>query len=231
VCGGQVNTASASGDTVGGGLGNTAGGGNATVPGGSNNTALGAVSFAAGRRAKAKDDGSFVWGDSTDADVSSSGINQFLARASGGVIFFSSSDLSTGVKLPAGGGAWSSLSDRGSKENFRLVDGKELLAKLSRVPLLTWNYRSQSADVRHIGPTAQDFRAAFGLGEDEKHISTIDAEGIALAGVQELYRIIQEKDRKIASFEEKLKRLEQRLAQVEDQKARRGVSTENLNVR
>ena len=32
---------------------------------------------------------------------------------------------------------------------------------------------------------AQDFRAAFGLGEDDKHISAIDEGGVALAAVQE----------------------------------------------
>jgi len=57
----------------------------ATVPGGRNNTAGGDYAFAAGRRAKANHDGTFVWADSTDADFRSSGINQFLIRANGGV--------------------------------------------------------------------------------------------------------------------------------------------------
>jgi hypothetical protein len=33
---------------------------------------------------------------------------------------------------------------------------------------------------------AQDFRAAFGLGADERHIGTIDESGVALAAIQAL---------------------------------------------
>jgi uncharacterized coiled-coil protein SlyX len=33
---------------------------------------------------------------------------------------------------------------------------------------------------------AQDFRAAFGLGDDDKVISTVDADGVALAAAQAL---------------------------------------------
>jgi hypothetical protein len=51
-----------------------------------------------------------------------------------------------------------------------------------------WNYKSEDATVRHIGPTAQDFYAAFGLGGDDRSISTIDPSGVALAAIQELYR-------------------------------------------
>ena len=68
-----------------GGENNTASGVRAVVPGGEANSAAGAYSFAAGRRAKANHQGSFVWADSTDADFSSTGINQFLIRANGGV--------------------------------------------------------------------------------------------------------------------------------------------------
>jgi len=57
----------------------------ATVPGGFSNTAAGIYSLAAGNRAKALHPGSFVWGDATAADVSSTGSNQFIIRASGGV--------------------------------------------------------------------------------------------------------------------------------------------------
>jgi hypothetical protein len=35
---------------------------------------------------------------------------------------------------------------------------------------------------------AQDFHRLFGLGEDERYINMIDASGIALAAIQELYR-------------------------------------------
>ena len=61
-----------------------------------------------------------------------------------------------------------------------------MLQKLAAMPIRTWSYKAQDAAVRHAGPTAQDFHAAFGLGEDARRISTIDADGIALAGVKAL---------------------------------------------
>ncbi|UCB53035.1 MAG: hypothetical protein JSV10_02810, partial [Candidatus Zixiibacteriota bacterium] len=85
VGGGGGNTASAGGATVGGGSANTASGLNATVPGGHMNTAAGSYSFACGNRAQADHSGTFVWADGTDADFASTGGNQFLIRASGGV--------------------------------------------------------------------------------------------------------------------------------------------------
>ena len=85
VSGGQLNTANNGAATVGGGYKNEANGTYSTVPGGSDNVAQGDYSFAAGRRAKASNQGTFVWSDSTDADFSSTGANQFLIRANGGV--------------------------------------------------------------------------------------------------------------------------------------------------
>ena len=85
VGGGQLNTASGAYATVGGGNLNVASGFGATVPGGQSSQAQGNWSFAAGLRAKANHQGAFVWGDSTDVDFTSTGGNQFLIRATGGV--------------------------------------------------------------------------------------------------------------------------------------------------
>jgi hypothetical protein len=85
VGGGVFNTANDYYATVGGGYGNTASGKFAAVAGGRSNIASGDYSFAAGRRANAVHSGTLVWADSTDADFTSTGNNQFLIRASGGV--------------------------------------------------------------------------------------------------------------------------------------------------
>lgn len=85
ILGGAQNTATQKGASVGGGENNEAGGAFAVVPGGENNVAGGQYSLAAGRRAKANHNGSFVWADSTDADFTSSTSDQFLIRADGGV--------------------------------------------------------------------------------------------------------------------------------------------------
>jgi hypothetical protein len=85
VSGGFGNAATGMSSAVGGGEANTSSGSYSVVPGGTLNSAAGDYSFAAGRRAKANHDGTFVWADSTDADFASTGENQFLIRASGGV--------------------------------------------------------------------------------------------------------------------------------------------------
>jgi len=120
------------------------------------------------------------------------------------------------VRLPAGGGSWSSISDRALKENFVQMKGKEVLAKLMAVPVTAWNYKAQEVSIRHMGPMAQDFYAAFGLGEDDKHISTVDADGVALAAIQGLQEIVKEKDAKIFRLEEKNAELERRLKVLEE---------------
>jgi hypothetical protein len=216
VAGGANNTASGQLATVGGGALNIASGELATVPGGNGNLAAGSFSFAAGSNARANNGGSFVWSDASSFGVivGDTGANQFVARAAGGFTFYTASDLSTGATLASGSGSWSSLSDRNVKANFNAVDGQALLARLAALPISTWNYKAQPESIRHMGPTAQDFRAAFGLGEDESHISTVDAQGVALAAIQALYQITQEKDRKIKQLTREVKELQARVSRL-----------------
>ncbi len=217
VSGGYTNTASVEVATVGGGYGNTASGWAATVPGGYDNTAQGDLSLAAGNRAKANNQGCFVWGDSTDADVQCNNDNGWLARASGGVYFYTNSTLTTYAYLAAGSATWASGSDRNLKENIVEVDAGALLEKLARVPVTTWNYTGQDDSIRHIGPMAQDFYAAFGVGEDDTHITTIDADGVALAAIQALYA-------ENRSLQAQVGDLEARLAALEKAQARTGAA-------
>lgn len=169
-------------------LGSTVGAGSYGVAIGSNLSA-GYRGLALGFKATATHAGAIVIGDSSDAngsDLPSTAANQFSVRASGGYRLFSNPIRTAGVTLAPGGGAWASVSDANMKENFRDVDGGDVLAKLAQMPIQQWNYKSQDAAIRHVGPTAQDFSAAFGLGEDPLRISTIDADGIALAAVKAL---------------------------------------------
>jgi trimeric autotransporter adhesin len=209
VGGGNTNTTSGFDATVGGGNGNTASGAAATVPGGNSNLAQGNFSLAAGYRAKAFNNGCFAWADSRDFDFGCLADNAFAARATGGVFFVTAVNgtgaATAGVQVAAGGSAWSVLSDRDSKANFASVDARWVVEKLAMIPISTWNYRTQDAAVRHIGPMAQDFAAAFNVGEDERHITTVDADGVSLAAIQGLYQIVQEKDRRIGELEAELK--------------------------
>jgi len=108
VAGGERNTASGDHSVVVGGLGNSASGPWSMVGGGDQNCAGGTFSWAGGRFAKIRtgtfsgapglgctgvpssgdgdgDNGTFVWADSQDGAFQSSGPNQFLVRAGGGV--------------------------------------------------------------------------------------------------------------------------------------------------
>ena len=112
--------------------------------------------------------------------------------------------MTSGAYLPAGSGSWSALSDANMKANFRDLDGDDVLAEIARMPIREWNYTSQDAAIRHVGPTAQDFHAAFGLGEDSLRISTIDADGIALRAIQALEARLRAYEARIRSLEQEI---------------------------
>jgi len=213
VGGGINNQATAQATTVGGGWVNIASGNAATVPGGANNEAAGAYSFASGADAHATHDGAFVWSSAVRTD--SYDIQTFTVRAHNGARFYTASGTSTGVVLQAGGGSWSSLSDRDSKQNVSLMDPQVVLESLATLPISAWNYNSQDAEIRHIGPMAQDFYAAFGVGEDERYISSIDADGVALAAAQGLYILSQEQSARIETLETENADLKAQLSDIE----------------
>jgi len=93
------------------------------------------------------------------------------------------------VIMPGGNatlaGALTELSDVASKQGIVPVDSEAVLQKIAGLEISEWSYRN-FPDQRHVGPMAQDFRAAFGLGVDDKGISSLDSSGIALAGIQAL---------------------------------------------
>lgn len=125
-------------------------------------------------------------------------------------------------------GAVNPPSDRNLKANFAAVNPRLILDKLASVPIQTWNYKTDSGAVRHIGPVSQDFRAAFDLGVDDKHISTVDADGVALAAIQGLYQMMLEKEkqneqlaRMVAEQGSRIEQLRAKLTQLERRSGRR----------
>jgi hypothetical protein len=111
-------------------------------------------------------------------------------------------------------GAFGSLSDRNAKENFQPVNPREVLEKVAAIPVSTWNYKTDTAS-RHLGPMAQDFYASFGLGADDRHITTVDEGGVALAAIQGLNQKVEEQNQEIQTLKQQNNSLEQRLSQVE----------------
>lgn len=152
--------------------------------------ASGQYSTAMGRYASTNmKDGSFVYGDASVADdyyVQSLMENSFTVRASGGFYLYTNPGLTAGVTLPSGGSGWDAVSDRNLKENFQQEDGERALAAIASMPIQTWNYKAQDPSIRHMGPMAQDFYAAFGLGTDDKHINTVDIDGVNMLAIQAL---------------------------------------------
>ena len=106
-------------------------------------------------------------------------------------------------------GTFVSASDRNVKEDFQPVDSQAVLEKVVALPLSQWRYKSDEERSRHLGPMAQDFKAAFNLGADDKHIATVDADGVALAAIQGLN---QKLERENAELRTRLERLEKLLA-------------------
>ena len=111
-------------------------------------------------------------------------------------------------------GTFVSSSDRHLKENFKDVDSREVLERVAALPISLWNYKSDPGS-RHLGPMAQDFYAAFGVGPDDKHITTVDEGGVALAAVQGLNQKVEEQTQEIQSLKQQNETLEARLSQME----------------
>jgi hypothetical protein len=326
VSGGTENRSSGTSSIVAGGQLNQATGALSAVIGGAENCAGAEYALAAGRRAKVRpfvgadtsnfgcsgvpfggvsgDQGTFAWADSQNADFISTGPNQFLVRASGGVgindtppganggfefsvygnspdsgfvefslipklslngntgerielgagaggagnndanfrivhrnnvggyferlllnsngsveIRSSTSVATQGVTMAAGSGSWSSLSDRRVKTAIAPTDPRAVLDRLVAMPVSEWSYITQGTGVRHIGPMAQDFKAAFGVGENDTSISTVDADGVALAAIQglnaKLESELQQTRAQNADLQSQLALLAERLAALE----------------
>ncbi len=320
VLGGRRNLALGNYSSALGGYFNATEGDRSVVAGGENNFAGGDYSFAAGYAAVVRtagqapialpfprstldysgtasgDDGSFVWSDRGAGGIfRTSGANQFLVRAQGGVgintappsasvelsiesdaddpdysslwlkqrslndngVLLSAGDGSSnnagfyidhyngitqarrlelatngsvtirsnttaaasGVTMPAGSGAWNSLSDRRLKTAIAAIDPVAILERLLATPITTWSYRAQGNEVRHIGPMAQDFAAAFGLGENDTTISTVDADGVALAAIQGLHAKLESENAELraanAAMQAKMEALMTRMAELE----------------
>jgi hypothetical protein len=107
------------------------------------------------------------------------------------------------------------ISDRNLKRAIEPVDPDEVLARLSRLPISTWSYKADAESVRHMGPMAQDFKQAFGLGDTDRAYHAVDAHGVALAAIQALQRLNEEQGRRIEALERENRALERRLQTLE----------------
>jgi hypothetical protein len=110
-------------------------------------------------------------------------------------------------------GTVNGTSDRNAKEKFTAVSSREVLDKVAALPITEWNFKNES-EIRHIGPMAQDFYAAFSVGMDDKHIATVDEGGVALAAIQGLKQEADEKDARIQQLEQTVNALQKLVEQM-----------------
>ncbi|MDP7640115.1 MAG: tail fiber domain-containing protein, partial [Candidatus Hydrogenedentes bacterium] len=164
--------------------------------------------FAAGKNANDGGfDNVFIWGDSGGGTATAS--DQFNVHASGGIVL---------------NGSVEHASDRNLKEGFAAVSAPEVLEKVLKMPVSTWRFKSEEDSVRHIGPMAQDFKAAFGYGGSDTHITSTDADGVALAAIQGLNQKLedtrgelQDTRGELAEKQAEIDRLEAELAKHDEQ--------------
>jgi hypothetical protein len=249
--GGTSNTANSNAGTVGGGLRNFVAGAAATVPGGYNNIAGGDYSFAAGRNATADQSSCVVFGLWSSGSSSCLGTsNVFKVMGDNGF------SVDYHVPVGGGGDRWLAvgpfsqfgvpatiitwnhayLSDAGVwvnassskslKTDFDDVDVNAVLDKVMRLPITTWRYKQGEGTIRHIGPMAEDFWAAFRVGYGEWTIADLDARGVALAAIQGLNAKVDrgraafearwaEKNAKLESQQRRITELEAHLKELE----------------
>ncbi|HMJ88219.1 MAG TPA: tail fiber domain-containing protein, partial [Candidatus Acidoferrum sp.] len=118
------------------------------------------------------------------------------------------------------GSAWNNASDRNLKGGFTPVNTRDVLEKVAALPISQWNY-TNAPGARHIGPMAQDFQAAFGVGDDDKTIATIDADGVALAAIQGLNALLKAQAAELHLLKEELTELRRAVSrQAEHSSAR-----------
>lgn len=98
-------------------------------------------------------------------------------------------------------------SSRTVKKNIEPATPSTLLEQLAQLPIYTWSYVGDSTDTVHVGPMAEDFYHRFGVGSDEKRISTLDTSGVALAAIQALNAELADRGGEITVLETELAEL------------------------
>jgi len=200
-------------------------------------------SVAIGYHAEALHEGSFIFNDKEDpfGYYSTTAENQFMVRATGGTVFYTDADLTTGVELLPGAGSWSILSDRNRKKNIEAINAQNYLNRLDNIDVYSWSYKSQDSSVTHIGPMAQDFFKTFELGTDSTTINSGDFDGINLLlikALDEKVKALNDQSTEMAALNEELealkaqrKKLYQLLLEIESKLEDESTISENSSVK
>ena len=143
------------------------------------------------------------------------------AGAGGAIRVGTSANNGNGAFLSAAG-VWTNASSRTFKDAFASVDPLNVLDKLVAMPVMTWFYKDNHDDGKHIGPVAEDFAEVFGFGGNEKYIGTVDESGVALAAIQGLNKKVEAENSSLkqqnAGLHSKLDALTARLDKLESRR-------------
>ncbi|HEY1327919.1 MAG TPA: tail fiber domain-containing protein [Casimicrobiaceae bacterium] len=239
VGGGANNVASGFSSVIAGGQANVASGAYSIVAGGGGNIAAGYGSLAAGNDAHADQDHCALFGlwkpsltyfncigvpniMRVGADHGFS-VEYHSQRADGGgTRWVGIGDVIAGSTIAAWNGAaltdagvWvNASSSRERKTDFAPVDTHEVLSRVAALPITTWRYKDGEGDVRHMGPMAEDFWDAFGVGYGSHTIADLDARGVALAAIQALKQEVDARNESIDRLQKRLDALETLLRQM-----------------
>jgi hypothetical protein len=221
--GGTQNVADGSRSTIGGGHNNAATNWCATVPGGAWNIAGGAGSFAAGAAAKVRHDGTFMWNDNSAGDFISTGNNQFLIHANGGVGINTPTPTATlsvnGTANKPGGGAWTTYSDERLKKSVQPLSG--VLEKLLALRGVSFEYkepeRIHELPGERIGMIAQEVESVFPdwVESGPDGFKRLTFRGFEALTVEALRELREEKDRQLKAREVEVQKLQARLERLE----------------
>lgn len=113
------------------------------------------------------------------------------------------------------GGVWNSISDVNMKTGIKPVDHEATLQKVLELPITEWSY-IEDPSVRHLGPMAQDFHAAFRLGHGETTISTVDPTGVALSAIKGLATRVEDQAELLVEQMDEMEELRQRVKELEE---------------
>ncbi len=146
--------------------------------------------------------------------VTNGGVFQINASGSGAPIEL---QLSAGGDMTIGG-MLTEGSSRDIKTGFEALDPRQVLDRVSAMPVTSWSYTADETGTRHIGPMAEDFYSAFKVGSDDKHIAPSDKAGVALAAIQGLNQVVDEKDAEIQDLKARIDKLESALALLTEER-------------
>ena len=129
----------------------------------------------------------------------------------GGVITNGLSVMNAGLTV---WGTFLNPSGREYKTDIAPVDSREILKRVVQLPIFSWRYKAEENGFRQIGPMADDFHNALGIGDG--HLLPVGTTaGVSLAAIRGLNEIVEENKSEVAELRSANADLLERIAKLE----------------